>query len=217
MRGLAPGAAVTTGAGRCASPGRFRPWSRSGARAERLASLLILSAVAATAGPAARGAEAEQTVAEHDAPTASRPAALSLQGGWWTVEAEGRTRVGIYAAVGVPWPLVALSVMNGATWVVPLSARVGYDLALSPRWSLRASGLAATTVANETGKCGCNHGQAEWRTFLFAGLGVRYQSPSGLVLGAELPLVGASALHQVFPPPMSLAFSQLYIGRSWGP
>lgn len=216
MRGLASGAAVTTGAGRLGRAGRFRPRARCGARAARLASLLIISAITATAVPAAQSAEAEETVAEHDAPSASRPAALSLQGGWWTLEAEWRTRVGLYAAVGVPWPLVPLSVMNGATWVAPLSARVGYDLALSPRWSLRASGLAATSAANETGKCGCTHGQVEWRTFLFAGVGVRYQSPGGLVLGAELPLIGGSALHQVFPPPMSLAFSQLYVGHSWG-
>lgn len=199
-----------------AALGRIRPPRRRRGPNVPLAAVLVALAIGAGAAPTALAAETEETVAERDAPATSRPAALSLQGGWWTVEAEWRTRVGLYAAVGVPWPLVPLSVMNGATWVAPLSARVGYDFAISPRWSLRASGLAASSVANETGKCGCNHGQVEWRTFLFAGLGVRYQSPGGLVVGAEIPLVGGSALHQVFPPPMSLAFSQLYLGHTWG-
>lgn len=42
------------------------------------------------------------------------------------------------------------------------------------------------------------------------------ESRTGVVVGLEVPLVALSAPHQLFPPPQSLAFSQLYIGHSWG-
>jgi hypothetical protein len=147
--------------------------------------------------------------------SAGRPA-VALQAGWWSAEAEWRTHLGLYGAVGVPWVMVPLSILNHATWVVPLAGRLGFDLPLSPRWSVRASGHAAITVANERGKCGCADDGPIWRTFLFAEVGVRYQRPSGVVFGADLPLFGMRTPHHWFPPPVSLAFTQAYIGYSWG-
>jgi hypothetical protein len=187
---------------------------------------LVFLVAVASSPVAARGTElpppsqapepAEPTVAQTAAPVTGRGAAFALQGGWWSAEAEWRTRFGGYAAAGIPWGMAAMSVVNGATWVVPLTGRVGYDVALSPRWSLRASGHATTTIANETSKCGCGNADRTWRTFLFAELGVHYQSPSGLVAGADLPVVGLRTPHHGFPPPFALAFTQVYLGYSWG-
>jgi len=190
----------------------------------------LLTAAALAAGlssGAAQGAEspplppasapaAEPTVTQAASPAPARAAAFAVQGGWWSVEAEWRTRFGVYAAAGIPWVMVPLAIMDHATWVVPVTGRLGYDLGLSPRWSLRANAHAATMVANETGKCGCADLDPVWRTFLFAEVGVRYQSPSGFIAGVDLPVFAFSVPHQAFAPPISLAFTQLYLGHSWG-
>jgi hypothetical protein len=157
-----------------------------------------------------------QTLAQSPAWAAERRPAVSVHAGWWSVEAEWRTKSGAYAAAGVPWAAAALYLMNGASWVVPLGARAGYDLALSPRWSLRASAHAASAYGDERGKCGCADAEPTFRLFLFAEAGVRYQSPGGLVFGVDLPLYGLRPGHDQFPPPVSLAFTQLYLGYSWG-
>jgi hypothetical protein len=185
----------------------------------------LSGAGAEAAQPAAPGTAAavpapppspEPTVVQAASPAAGRGSAFAVQGGWWSVEAEWRARVGVYAAAGVPWVMVPLAVMGDATWVVPVAGRIGYDFALSPRWSLRASGHAAMMIANEKSKCGCADEDPSRRTFVFAEIGIRYQSPSGFVAGADLPLVGLRTPHHGFPPPLSLAFSQVYIGHSWG-
>jgi hypothetical protein len=147
--------------------------------------------------------------------SAGRPA-VALQAGWWSAEAEWRTHLGLYGAVGVPWVMVPLSLMGGASWALPVGGRLGFDLPLSPRWSVRASGHAATMVSNEQSKCGCVDEGPTWRTFLFAEVGVRHQRPSGVVFGADLPLFGMRTPNHRFPPPVSLAFTQAYIGYSWG-
>jgi hypothetical protein len=149
---------------------------------------------------------------------AARPgSAISLQGGWWSLEAELRARFGLYGAVGIPWVAVPLAMLNGATWAAPLGARVGYQYSLSARWSLRASAHAAFMLANENGaKCGCeSDGELTRRTFFFAEAGIRYDSPSGFVAGADLPIYGLRLSNHPFPPPESLAFAQAYIGYSW--
>jgi hypothetical protein len=154
------------------------------------------------------------TVAQADAPNTS---ALSLQGGWWSAEGEWKTSSGIYAAVGVPW--VGLWLMPGRT--VPFAARVGYQYDLSSAWALRGSARLAGTSGEAS--CGCQRRVIQ--TFGFVELGIRYQAPSGFVAGLDLPLLGFDQAHdlargrtegvELFPPPLSLAFSQAYVGYAW--
>jgi hypothetical protein len=94
-----------------------------------------------------------------------------------------------------------------------VGGRLGYDLALTPTWSVRASAHMAVSVSNEE-SCGCES-NIETRVFGFAELGVRYQFPGGVVLGADVPVAGLRFPHHGFPPPASLAFSQAYVGYSW--
>jgi hypothetical protein len=155
------------------------------------------------------GADASARVEPPPAP-APFVQAFTLQGGWWSLEAEARSRWGVYLSLGVPWVAAPLSLLSGATWVVPVGGRLGYDLSLGPRWSVRASVHAAVSVSNEV-SCGCES-NVETRVFGFAELGARYELPSGLVLGADLPVVGIRFPHHGFPPPESLAFSQVYVG-----
>ena len=146
--------------------------------------------------------------------------AVSLQGGWWSVEGEWKTPSGIYGAIGLPWMGFLLS--SGPGWTVPFGTRVGYQYAASPRWKLRGSARFAGTYGEESG-CGC--GQRVARTFGFVEFGLRYEAPSGFVAGLDLPLLAFDQAHdlargrpegvEVFPPPLSFAFSQLYLGYSW--
>jgi hypothetical protein len=146
--------------------------------------------------------------------------AVSLQGGWWSVEGEWKARSGIYAAVGVPWMGALLS--SGGGWTVPLGARVGYQYEASPAWKLRGSARVAGTYGADS-SCGCQHRVT--RTFGFLEFGIRYEAPSGFVAGLDLPLLAFDQAHdlargrtegiEVFPPPLSLAFSQMYLGYSW--
>jgi hypothetical protein len=160
-----------------------------------------------------------ETTASPNAGATGRGSAISLQGGWWSLEAEWRARSGLYAAVGVPWVALPIAMLNGATWVAPLGARVGYQYSLSARWSLRGSAHAAFVLDDEdsNAKCGCaSDGALTQRTFVFAEAGIRYQAPSGFVAGADLPVYGLRLSNHPFPPPESLAFAQAYIGYSWG-
>ena len=155
------------------------------------------------------------TLTRADEPNSS---ALSLQGGWWSAEGEWKTPSGVYAAVGVPWMGLVLS----QGWTVPFAARVGYQYDLSPAWGLRGSARFAGTSGEES-SCGCQ--QRVTRTFGFVEVGVRYQARSGFVAGLDLPLLGFDQAHDVargrtegvelFPPPLSFAFSQVYVGYSW--
>jgi hypothetical protein len=147
-----------------------------------------------------------------------RGSAISLQGGWWSLEAEWRSRIGVYVAAGIPWVALPLAFLSKATWAAPVGARVGYQYRLSERWSLRGSAHAAFMIDDENiAKCGCeSDGGTTQRTFLFAEVGVHYQAPSGFVAGADLPVYGVRLANHPFPPPESLAFSQVYIGYSWG-
>ena len=165
--------------------------------------------------PLSSAGEPDQAVVQSPPSWRERRPALALHAGWWSVEAEWRTRSGLYAAAGVPWAAAALYLLNGASWVVPLGARAGYDLALSPRWSVRGSVHGASAYGNERGKCGCDDGDPVFRVFVFAEAGVQYRAAGGLVLGAYVPLYGFNLGHRQFPPPASLAFSQVYLGYSW--
>jgi hypothetical protein len=146
--------------------------------------------------------------------------AMSVQGGWWSVEGEWRGASGIYGAVGLPW--MGFLLESGSGWVVPFGARLGYQYEASPAWKLRGAVRVAGTHG-EGSKCGCQHRST--RTFGFFELGLRYEGPSGFVAGLDAPLVAVDQAHdlargrtegvEVFPLPLSLAFSQLYIGYSW--
>ena len=72
--------------------------------------------------------------------------------------------------------------------IVPVGARVGYQHPLSARWSLRGSAHGVAVFDDETSKCGCGDGKTTLtRTFAFAELGARYESPGGFVAGVDLP------------------------------
>ena len=88
------------------------------------------------------------------APAAEQAAsAVSLQGGWWSVEGEWKAPNGIYGAVGLPWMGVLLS--SGGGWTVPFSARVGYQYDASAVWKLRGSARVAGTYGSRAGSSTC--------------------------------------------------------------
>lgn len=187
-----------------------------------LASVISVTSVAGTPearasdpAPVAPLPQADSVRAVGADPT-PRATAFAVQGGWWNIEAEWRSRPGIYVAAGVPWGIVPVSLMSGATWIVPLGARVGYQHPLSQRWSLRGNLHGAVVFDDETSKCGCESPAVLTRSFAFAELGARYESPGGFVAGVDLPLFAVHFPRKLFPPPMSLAFGQAYVGFSWG-
>jgi hypothetical protein len=153
---------------------------------------------------------------------AAEPAAsaVSVQGGWWSVEGEWKAPNGIHGAIGLPW--MGFLLESGSRWTVPFSARAGYQYEASAVWKLRGSVRVAGTYG-ENSSCGC--GRRETRTFGFLEFGIRYEAPSGFVAGLDLPLFAFDQAHdlargrtegiEVFPPPLSLAFSQVYVGYSW--
>jgi hypothetical protein len=146
--------------------------------------------------------------------------AVSVQGGWWSVEGEWKAPNGIYGAVGLPW--MGFFLPSGDGWTIPFSARVGYQYEASAVWKLRGSARVGGTYGENT-SCGCQ--QLETRTFGFVEFGIRYEAPSGFIAGLDLPLFAFDQAHdlvrgrtegiETFPPPVSLAFSQVYVGYSW--
>jgi hypothetical protein len=138
--------------------------------------------------------------------------ALTLQGGWWSVEAEWRTRTGMFGAIGVPW--VAIPLTSHARWLIPYAARIGYQHDVSRTFKLRGAIHVAGTYGREN-PCG-DCGEIVSRIFAFAEVGGRYEAPSGFVAGVDLPIFGlGSSGGDLYPPPISLAFSQAYVGWSW--
>jgi hypothetical protein len=172
----------------------MRRWSRA-------RSVVLAAAIGATLAPrlAAAGEEAPSS-------------ALAVQAGWWSVEGEWRTRAGVFLAVGVPWVGAALA-MGSAVWLVPYGGRVGYQHETWRRWKLRAGVHVAGTYGRED-PCG-DCGEMVSRTFGFVELGVRYEGASGLVAGLDLPVFGVGNGRDLYPPPVSLAFTQAYVGFSW--
>jgi hypothetical protein len=140
-------------------------------------------------------------------------AAVAVQAGWWSLDGEWRGRSGVFAGAGVPW--VAAAITTNAQWMVPYAARAGYQHDLSPRWKLRGAAHLAGTYGREN-PCGdCGH--IVTRTFAFLELGLRYEARSGFVAGLDLPLfgVGKTGRADIYPPPLSFAFAQGYLGYSW--
>jgi hypothetical protein len=152
---------------------------------------------------------ASSSAAESVEPTS----ALAIQGGWWSVEAEWRTRIGIFGAIGVPW--VAIPLTSHAKWLIPYAARLGYQHDVSRTFKLRGAVHVAGTYGRENPCGGC--GEIVSRVFVFAEVGGRYEATSGFVAGVDLPIFGlGSSSGDPFPPPISLAFSQAYVGWSCG-
>jgi hypothetical protein len=162
-------------------------------------------------------APGESTVAVSETADANAPA-VSVQAGWWSLEAELKSSTGVFAAVGLPW--MGMLLPSGG-WTVPFSGRVGYQYDASVTWKLRGSARVAGTYAETSCLCG----GWETQTFGFLEVGVRYQAASGFIAGLDLPLFAFDQAHdlvrgrtegiELFPPPLSLAFSQVYVGYSW--
>jgi hypothetical protein len=170
-------------------------------------SLAAVTLVALAPGPAAGAAnEAAES-------------SLSVQAGWWSLESEWKGRRGLYAAVGIPWVLVPTA--EGSGLPLPFAARVGYQLDSDAPWKVRV----ALHVAGLSQAASCACGERESHSFAFAELGLRYEGPSGLVAGLDLPLAavyrartpgeGLGQRPQFFPAPISFVFAQLYLGHAW--
>ena len=168
----------------------------------------VVAAMAGALLAAALPAAASSGVASMDAPQS----ALALQGGWWSMEAEWRTKIGVFGAIGVPW--VAIPLVSHAKWFIPYGARIGYQHDVSRAFKLRGAFHAAGTYGREN-PCG-DCGEIVSRFFAFAEIGGRYEAPSGFVAGLEVPIFGLGhGGGDLYPPPVSFAFSQVYVGWSW--
>lgn len=152
----------------------------------------------------------------------NRYSAISFQGGWWNAEAEWKSHVGVYATVGVPW--VGWLLRPGSTkWMIPYGARIGYQYDAFPYWKLRGAAHVAGTYGRENPCGGC--GEIVTRSFMLIELGLRYEYPTGFVVGLDAPLFAFDDVHElvrgsasgveVFPMPLSLLFTQVYVGYSW--
>jgi hypothetical protein len=138
--------------------------------------------------------------------------ALTIQCGWWSVEAEWKAKSGVFAAVGVPWVAVALT--PSAKWLIPYGARIGYQRGVSRVFRVRGAAHVAGTYGREN-PCG-DCGEIVSRTFGFVEIGGRYEAPSGFVAGVDVPIFALGKnVRDIYPPPLSFAFSQVYVGFSW--
>lgn len=98
--------------------------------------------------------------------------------------------------------------------MVPYAGRVGYQHETGTALKLRAALHLAGTYGREN-PCG-DCGQLVLRAFAFAEVGLRYEAAGGFVAGLDVPVFGvAKAGRAVFPPPVSFAFAQAYLGYSW--
>jgi hypothetical protein len=143
------------------------------------------------------------------------------------VGVEAQSCWGVFGGVGMPWP-VYLPVMaySGREGVVSSDLRLGYNHALTEQLSLR--GLVLSAWVYEWGDpCSDGCTSHEHKFFNFLSLGLRYQFPCGVLAGVQVPLVAAEFSYgrepddtgwhhpEWFPPPVSAAFTQAYVGYSW--
>jgi hypothetical protein len=147
--------------------------------------------------------------------------ALSVQGGWWNLEADLQTRSGLFVDAGVPLAGVFLAkTTSGTSWFVPLELKLGYQLPLTRSLHLRLGARAAMMWSGED-PCGTGCDRTMFRSFDNLEVGLRYESLSGFVAGVELPVLTVRAYKEstwsaeVWPPGPSFAFSQLYLGYRW--
>lgn len=143
--------------------------------------------------------------------------AVAVQAGWWSIEGEVRSSIGLFADVGVPWVGFVLgATTSGTEWVVPLEAKVGFEHPVARQVGLRAGVRGALNLSSED-PCGTGCTQTERRAYLLAEIGVRWEHPSGFVVGLDVPLyVTEPDFSEDWPPPAALAFSQGYVGWRWG-
>lgn len=147
--------------------------------------------------------------------------ALSVQGGWWNLEADWQTRSGLFLDAGVPLAGVFLAeTTSGTSWFVPLELKLGYQLPLAERLHLRLGARTAMMWSGED-PCGTGCARTAFRSFDNLEVGLRYESLGGFVAGVELPVLTvrmskeSTWSQKVFAPGPSFAFSQLYLGYRW--
>jgi hypothetical protein len=142
---------------------------------------------------------------------------LSLQGGWWSVEAEYATPIGLFADFGIPWLILALAYSDSSDWVIPLEAKLGYQLEVAEGVKLRAGARAVFGFCE-----GC--GEAPWGTTVLFELGIRYEDSSGFLMGLELPVYGLHVIHDSLHDTtdimhltrgVSFMYTQIYFGYAW--
>jgi hypothetical protein len=152
---------------------------------------------------------------------------LSVHGGWWDVGAEFQTAWGVFGGVGVPWiAYTPLLTYSGHEGTVAADVRLGYTTPPSEGLSLQALVLSAWIYQwGDPCSDGCT--VHEHKIFNFLSVGLRYQFPCGFLAGAEMPLVALKLAYSKeadetgwhhpdwFPPPISAAFTQAYVGYGW--
>jgi hypothetical protein len=131
--------------------------------------------------------------------------------------------------LGVPWiVLTPFFTYGGQNGVLTADSRLGYGHPLSASATLYGHILTAWAFTWGS-PCGDDCEQLhEHKFFFFPAIGARYAWRSGVMLGADLPLVGLKVTHsddraypgwsrpEWVPPPISFAFSQAYVGYQWG-
>jgi hypothetical protein len=184
----------------------------------------VLTLALGLSGPA-RAQDGNGTVAAAHAETRGGATnSFALQGGWWNWEVELKSRLGLYAALGAPVPVAVFNnAATNANWTVPFGLRIGYQHDMWPRLKLRGAVHVAGTYSSEDICGSCD--QRQTRSLVFVEAGVRYEGPSGFVAGIDVPLIAFDDAHElvrghtegveVFPPPLSFAFTQLYLGYAW--
>jgi len=145
--------------------------------------------------------------------------------GWWNAELEFLFGPGFYVAAGGPWVGALLGPADERVYV-PFGARVGYQFDASEEWKVRAAthlvGLSKVYEKCYPPRCPTPNSTQSWQLFE---LGARHESPSGLVYGIDVPLFvindvlgldrSTSPEDEPFAPPLSIIFTQVYVGYSW--
>jgi hypothetical protein len=148
---------------------------------------------------------------------------LSLQGGWWNVEADYVAPFGGFVSAGVPWAAwLTDSLTGGTAWNAALEAKVGYQGKVLRDLHLRGGFRMALAVWQGT-QCLDSCPETETRFFGFAEVGLRYQHPGGFVVGVDIPVWGikhsddsdSRAAVRSMPTWVAVLFSQVYVGYRW--
>lgn len=144
--------------------------------------------------------------------------------GWWNAELEFLFGPGLYVAAGGPWVGALLGPLEERVYI-PFGARVGYQFDASEEWKLRvATHLVGLSEVYEecSVDCGGPISTQSWQLFE---IGARHESPSGLVYGIDVPFFvindvlgldrSTSPEDEPFAPPISIIFTQVYVGYAW--
>jgi hypothetical protein len=165
-------------------------------------------------------AQTSSTVEPSNDTGSAAPHAAAVQGGWWNIEAEYRAPFRLFVDLGIPWVVFTLHA-TGDMWKVPFETKVGYQYDLSEQWKLRGGVRGAISIERAK-PCMDSCASTEEKSFLFLEFGARYEHPSGLVVGVELPLFVLEDFIDIFSGKTSsmeillpVAFAQVYIGYQW--